>query len=201
MRFMSRLADLMLLNLLFLITSLPVVTIGASSTAMYTVCFRMDTDKEGRLARDYFCTFRTEFKTSTLLWLFMVLCFSGSAASTMVFYSLAGPLHYVFIPCAVLVFLSLMILSYAFPLRSLFENTSRETLKNALVLSVANLPRTLVVIAITFFPIALLLVDPLLFLQMGFLWVALYFSAGAYCTTRLLRKVFAPYLTREEDEI
>ena len=198
---MSRLADLILLNLLFIITSLPIVTIGASSAAMYTVCFRMDTDKEGRLARDYFRAFRAESKHSTLLWLLMALCFSGSSASAMLFFSLTGPLRYVFIPCAALALLSLMMLSYALPLQSQFENTPRETLKNALLLSIAHFPRSLLISAITVFPLALSLLDPVLFLQTGFLWAALYFSAGAYCVTKLLRKVFAPYLTQEEDTL
>ena len=45
-RTMSRVADLMLLNLCFLFTSIPIITIGASYTAMYTVIFRFDTDRE-----------------------------------------------------------------------------------------------------------------------------------------------------------
>lgn len=199
MRFMSRLADLMLLNILFLITSLPIVTIGASSTALYTVCFRMDTVREGRLTRDYFRAFRAEFKQSTLLWLVMVLCFSGCTASTALFSRLAGPLRYALLPCAALAFISLMMLTYVFPLQSQFENSLRDTLKNAMVLSIAHLPRSILIAGITAFPAALLFLDPVLFLQTGFLWVALYFSAGAYCVARLLRKVFAPYLTHEED--
>ena len=47
MRAMSRVADLMILNLLFLITSIPLVTIGAGLAALYTVIFRMGTDQEG----------------------------------------------------------------------------------------------------------------------------------------------------------
>lgn len=200
MRFMSRLADLILLNLLFLITSLPLVTIGASSTAMFAACFRMDTDREERLIRDYFCTFRAEFKTGTLLWLLVVLCFSGPAASAVLFSGLTGPLRYARIPCAALALLSLMMLGYVFPLQSMFKNTPRETLKNAFLLSIAHFPRSLVITAITVLPLVLLILEPILFLQMGFLWAVLYFSAGTYCITKLLRKVFAPYLTCEEDE-
>ncbi len=200
MRFMSRLTDLMLLNLLFLLTSLPVITIGASSTAMYTVCFRMGTDREGRLAGDYFRSFRAEFKSSTALWLLMLLFLSGCAASTALFYRLSAPLHYAFIPCAALTLLALMLSGYIFPLQSRFENTPRAVLKNALLLSVAHFPRSLIITFINTLPLFLLLLAPIFFLRSGFLWIALYFSAGAYCVSKLLGKVFAPYLTHEEDE-
>ena len=51
MQVMSRVADLIILNVIYLVTCLPVVTIGAAGTAMYTVCFRLGTDREGSLVK------------------------------------------------------------------------------------------------------------------------------------------------------
>ena len=58
MRAMSRIADLMILNFLFILTSIPIFTIGAGLTALYTVCFRLGTDDEGSTAKDYFRAFK-----------------------------------------------------------------------------------------------------------------------------------------------
>ena len=58
---MNRVGDLLLLNLTFLLTCIPIVTIGAASSALYTVCFRFNTEKEGKLLHTYFRAFREEF--------------------------------------------------------------------------------------------------------------------------------------------
>ena len=59
---MSRAADLMLLNLFFLFTSIPIVTIGPSAAALYTVVFRMGTRREQGTVRAYFRAFRDNFR-------------------------------------------------------------------------------------------------------------------------------------------
>ena len=60
MQAMSRVADLIILNVIYLVTCLPVVTIGAAGTALYTVCFRLGTDREGSLVKGYFRAFRDD---------------------------------------------------------------------------------------------------------------------------------------------
>ena len=60
MQAMSRVADLIILNVIYLVTCLPVITIGAAGTAMYTVCFRLGTDREGSLVKGYFRAFRDD---------------------------------------------------------------------------------------------------------------------------------------------
>ena len=73
MQTMSRLADLVVLNLLFLVSCVPLFTIGAASTAMYTVCFQLGTEKESGIFRTYFRSFRENFKQSTILFLILAL--------------------------------------------------------------------------------------------------------------------------------
>ena len=93
----------------------------------------------------------------------------------------------------------LMMVSYAFPLISQFRNDTKSVLKNALIFSVAYLPRTALIVVINVFPWALLLTNLYMFLQVGFIWVVVYFAAAAYINTRLLKKVFAPYMEQEEE--
>ena len=95
--------------------------------------------------------------------------------------------------------LVVFIYCYAFPLLSQFSNTVKATLKNALLLGIGYLPRSLLMAALNFLPLALLLTDFVLFLQLGFLWTFLYFSAAAYLNALLLRKVFAPYFEGQPD--
>ena len=200
LRAMSRVADLVLLNIYFLLCSIPLFTIGAASTALYTVCFRFDTEREQGVTRSFFRAFRENFKQATLLWLPIVLCVVTACINIYVFYAIAG---FVSIPCVifiVLLALILLIAGFAFPLLSQFDNKNMATLKNALFLSIAYLPRSIFITVLNIFPIVLLVLDVLMFLQTGFIWFVLYFSAAAYINSVLLRKVFAPYMTETEDQ-
>ena len=196
---MSRVGDLMVLNLLFLVTCIPIVTIGAAATSLYTICFRFGTDREGRMFRTYFQTFRAEFKQGTLLWLMLLLFGCMTALDAYLFYCMPGGMHWLFLLFIFLFILVVFILSYAFPLMSQFDNKALPTFKNALVLSLGYLPRSILMTAFNIFPFLLLYIDFYAFLQMGFLWVALYFSTTAYANSILLKKVFAPYLPEPEE--
>ena len=200
MRYMNRLADLMILNLLFLLTSLPLFTIGASLTAMYTVCFRLGTDREGGTFRDYFAAFRENFGQATKLWLVAVACGLGTAVCTLLFYTMTGWAHYLFVPVGVLFAMVVLIFGYVFPLQSRFENNGITTLKNAMLLSLGYLPRSILMGALNVFPFVLLCTDLMTFLKASFAWVIIWFSAAAYANTWILKKVFAPYLKEEDDD-
>lgn len=198
MQAMSRIADLVLLNLVFLLCSLPVFTIGASLTAMYTVCFRYGTARENGTFRPFFEAFRANFRQATVLWLILLVCIGSSAFNAMLFYVMPGGMHWLWIPCAVLLLLAVMILSYAFPLLSQFDSSCRRTLSNALVMSIGYLPRSLALVVLNAFPFVLILTDLYVFFQAGLIWFILYFAAAAYLGSRILKPVFAPY--QEEAE-
>ena len=74
-RALGKLADLMLLNILFLVCSLPIFTIGASFTAMYYVTLKLAENEEGYIARGFWKSFKQNFKQATIIWL--ILLFFG----------------------------------------------------------------------------------------------------------------------------
>lgn len=196
MQLLSRIYDLAVLNLLFLLTCVPIFTIGAASTALYTVCFRMDTEKEDGIFRSYFRAFRDNFRQGVLLWLLFLL-FSGSCLINILLFSSRFP---VLVPFFWLLFaLSIMLFGYVFPLLSRFSNDIRSTLKNALALCLGYLPRSLILGILNIFPWAILVMNLYAFLNMAFAWVFLYFSAAAYLNSLILKKIFAPYLNTEEE--
>ena len=195
MQAMSQVADLIILNVLFLISCIPLLTIGAASAALYTVCFRIGTDREQGVFRSYFRAFRENFKQGTILWLIFVVFLGAGIVNEFLFYSMEGPLHYLFLLMTALLIFGVLMYGYAFPLISQFSNTTLSTLKNAFCLSLGYLPRSLVIAVLNLFPLALALADLYLFLQVGFIWAFLYFSAAAYINALLLKKVFAPYQT------
>ena len=198
MRAMSTLADLMLLNLAFLLCCVPVVTVGAAVTALDTVVFRLSREKGGAVLAGFFRAFRENFRAATLLWLLLVLAGGVLVLDLWLFLVVLGWHWLMGLPFLLLLLLVFFTAGYAFPLLSQFENGLKQTLKNAFILSLGYLPRTLLITALNLFPFALLFYDLYRFLSIGFLWAFLYFAAAAYLIARLLRKVFAPY--REEED-
>lgn len=200
MRVMSRVADLVLLNLCYLLTCVPLFTIGAASAALYTVCFRFGTEEEKGVIRSYFRAFRENFKRGTGVWLIVLLCGGAALINAWVFYAMPGGLRFLSVLFAILLVLALLIFGYAFPLLSQFADGVWPTLRNALILSLGYLPRSLLIAAVNVFPFVLMLADFYLFLQAAFLWTVLYFSLAAYVDTFLLKGIFAPYLTDDNEE-
>jgi len=193
MQLISRFSSLVVLNLLFLCTSIPIFTIGASLTALYDVVFRLDSSREGKIAASYFQAFRANFRQSIPIWL-LFLFLIGSSCANAVILSGKGTTSGLILSVAGIVILinSLLVLGYAFPLLSQFQNTTSNMLKNSLLLAIANLPRTLLVAVVNCFPWMLMLVNFYAFIQLSFLWLVLYFAAAAYFNSRVLMKVFAP---------
>lgn len=200
MQAISRISDLVILNILFLITCIPLFTIGASLTALYTVCFKLGTDKEEGAVRPYLRAFRENFKQSTAAWLILVFFGGATIANIALAYSYSGVLGYTYLVFIGMFFLLLMIGAYVFPLISQFYNDTKSTLKNALLLSVGHLPRTIIMVVFNVLPFALFLSDLYLFFYCAMIWVLIYFSAAAYLNANILRKVFAPFRPAEEPE-
>lgn len=201
MRMMGRLGDLVILNLVFLVTCIPVFTIGAALTGLYTVCFRMGTQRERGVIRSYFQAFRENFKQGTVLWLILLLWGVCTLVDAGLFYPLSGGAHYLFLVFLLLFAVAVLVGSYIFPLLSQFDSGNKQMLKNALLLSVGYLPRSLLMAALNLFPFLCLWYSLMLFLETAFLWIFLYFAAAAYLNTRLLKKVFAPFMPEEEEEV
>ena len=193
MQFLNRFSSLIILNILFLCTCIPVFTIGASLTALYDVVFRLDTPREGKTVSTYFRAFRKNFRQSTPVWLVFLALIVTSCINITYFSGIGGALgHVLFVLSAVILINCMLVLGFSFPLISQFDNTFSNTLKNSLLLSTAHLPRALMIAAINCFPWMLMLLNFYTFIQLSFLWMALYFAAAAYFNSRLLMKVFDP---------
>ena len=146
MRTLSTLADIVVLNLLTLLCSLPVFTAGAALTALNDACIRLVRMEDGELARDYFRAFRANFKNGTLLWLLFL------AAGGLTYFDYLAALTYMPQLRAGIFAVALLLLTvsfYAFALLARYENTLRATLKNAVQLAVGFFPRTLVMLVFT----------------------------------------------------
>lgn len=199
MRGLSRLTDLVLLNLLFLITSIPIVTIGASASALYSVFFRWHRQEESGYVKAYFHAFARDFKEATVLWLAFVVFMAISIFDIWFFFFQTEPLSYLGVLFGFLGAMGLFTYSYAIILVSVFANSFAGTLKNALLMAVAYFPRTLVMALINLFPFLLVGLFPGLALQLGWFLVLFAFSGGAYLNSLLLKPVILPMIEKKAE--
>lgn len=183
-------ADLLILNLLFLLTSIPLVTVGASLTALYTVVFRIGTPEEGSVVRAYFEAFKSNFKNSTVIWLILLAVFVICGVDLLVAANSEGLLRSIRFVFWAAILLGMMAMCYAFPLTSRFENRPLRTLKNALLLSIAYFPRSLLMLLVNLLPVIVLMVSLEIFVITVWFFVILYFAFAALINCKILRSLF-----------
>ena len=71
--------NLVILNVLWLVCSLPIITIGASGAALYSVLFKMVEDKDTRITRQFFAAFRGNARRATGIWLILLVVIAVTA--------------------------------------------------------------------------------------------------------------------------
>ena len=148
MRFLSLVADLMLLNLLTILCCLPVITAGASFTALYYCCLKIRRNEEGYITRMFFKSFRQNLVQSIPLWLIFLVVAAGYAYDFRAANEGIIPRWVFYAGTAAFVLFSIVYI-WVFPLLSRFDNPCGVTVKNAAVVSVTRLPSTIVMLAVT----------------------------------------------------
>lgn len=192
-QFLNKVGDLIIVNFLFLICCVPVVTIGASIAALNKITQEIVYDTETGIFKGFFRAFRENFKQATLCWLgLMVIGISfycdfllirtfleGTAATALNTFVL------------VLAMLLLCLCVYLFPLMVRYRNTLREHLINSGILMVVKLPRTVAMAALNLLPVILFLLNVTVFAQTLIFWLFIGFAFVSYLCGILLKPVFA----------
>ena len=149
--FLTRVFDLMLLNLLALLCAVPVLSAGAALTALYDCLLRMARQEEQAVLRTFFRSFQSNFRRGTaLFWILVPL--SAVLVVAILWASVLPGFCQIVVTAVLLVLLlsDLALFLYAFPLLARYENTLPAVIHNALAIAVTNLPQTAGMLAILF---------------------------------------------------
>ena len=162
MQFLNKMADLLWLNILTFICCIPIVTIGASLTAMHYMALKMVRNEECYITRGFFKSFKENFRQATLIWLLLLLLFAVLLGDFYIMRNsgmeLPQALQIVITAVGVLV---LFTATFVFPVLAKFENTIYRTLKNALIMSILQFPKTIAMLILGIVvPIALYIFVP-----------------------------------------
>lgn len=190
---LNRIADLVGLNLLAILFCIPIITIGASITAVYGCIFRIQEKREGYLTKDFWKLFKECFRSSTIIYLVGVAGVAMLYLDYQIFAtdSRLDILQVLVVAGGILV---AEIFTYAFPMESYFENSLKATVKNALLLGISNIPYTLLMLGINVFPFFLVARIPVTF---G-IWFLIGISGVAWINSFFLKKIFSKVRIRKD---
>lgn len=198
MRSMAKVADIIILNFLFMLCCIPVITIGPAITALYSVTMKLVRDEEGSVIKEFFSAFRLNLKQGIAIHLiFLVITFVLFVDIWFVLYSVEdhGAMTYIlFAVAAFLAVMAALTLLYVYPVLAKFDNPIGKTLQIALTLAIRHWPTTCILAVLTAIPIVAALIPNEAVISFLFLMLICGFSALAFAQSFFLRKVFDRYI-------
>lgn len=186
-RVMTSVGEMMLLNLCWILASLPLVTIGAANSAMYTMMGRRLRDEGSGTVVPFFKAWWRDLKMGTLFWLAQVFVTVSMALILLL------PLGtFLKILAVLILILATLLFSIIYPQVARFRNRWFAYLRNAVILLVTRLGWVLMNLVLFLLPAALFLLAPMEFLYFGFIWILFGFSALFYFSAEIMQNVLQP---------
>ena len=188
------------LNVLWLICCLPIVTIGASTTALYYTSFKIAKDEGSYITTMFFRSFKQNFKQATIIWLIMLVTGLIIGADAILLYRLratstgtAAVVWTLLLACVFAGMIAYVIeLTYIFPLLSIASNTTANMFKNAFLIGTHYLFVTILVVFIHY---------AMFFLVVNVFTPLIIFGEGlcAVISAHMLLKILRPLLYDPND--
>lgn len=187
MRALSRMADLMLLNVITLICCIPIVTMGASFTALHYMALKLKRNEECYIVRGFFKSFKQNFKQATIIWLINLFALIILAGDFYIIYSMGDSFNKVLQVIIIIVAIIVLFTStFVYPVLAKFDNPVIRTIKNAFVISILQFPKTILMFILNLLPWIIMLTV----IQISPLALVFGFSAPAYASAFLYDKFF-----------
>lgn len=198
-KLVNRIADMIVLNVIFIISCIPIITIGPALTALYYVAINAWGREDGYVFRMYKKSFTENFKQSVAMWLLLLV--AGIILSVDVWYWVsqwkltANEIYKPLIVISViLLVLYALMFTYVWPLQAKFTNKISGTIKNAFAMVMTHVPETIgiwMIFAVVAFTVYMVNFARVCVVMIGF-------SLVAYLQALIYRHVFKPYLAEGE---
>ena len=190
MQGLTKLADLIILNFLTVICFIPVITIGASLTAMNFVALKIVRDEESSIIKTFFRSFKENFKQATVLWIIHLLVIALLAYDFVIIrYNMTDLPAWTGTALIVVTGVVYLLMLHVFPLQSKFVNTIGKTLKNSVLIGIMTFPKTILMGVIWLIPVIIVIKFPIIMPVVILLGV----SGPAYLCALLYNKTFRKF--------
>lgn len=193
MQTIKKITDSLYLSILWFLFSLPIITIGASTTALYYTVNKTVRHERGYIFTTFWDSFKTSFIQATISWIVLIICYL-IAGIDILFLHIRMPLFekatYNYIIYGLLLGMIAMWQLYVFPYIARFEDTTKTCLKNALRMMVANFGNSLKLLVVFVISAILFVVFPPLIAVIPVLY--------SFVSHTVIERVFRKYISPEE---
>ncbi len=190
MRFLGKMTDIVIVNLLTVVLCIPIITAGAAFTAMHYCMLKLVRDEEAGIAKQFFHSFKDNFKQSTIIWLIFLVIAAFFGVDLFLLYNSTNEMSaYVFGGIIAFIALIMFIGVFVYPLQAKFVNPISKTLKTAFVFAFKHFPITLLILLAEAFPFLLFFIGNLglFLLPLEFCFC---FALPAFLAAKLYNKDF-----------
>lgn len=193
MRFLNTLADMITLSLLWLLCSLPVITVGASTVALYTITMRYN-DDDSALIKRFFQAYKENLKKGSIAGLIFLVMAVLLFLDFRIIEGMVGMAQAMKIAAWAAAVICAATCIYTFPLLASFEQTLFQTLKNALFMAILNLPSTILALLLHAVPVLAAALNPEMFVGYALPFLS-FMGVGiiAFLTSWMMKRIFAKY--------
>lgn len=199
MRFLSIFCDLILLNILFIISCLPIFTIGSAISSLYYITLQMINGDDPYIFKGYWKAFRNNFKQATCIWIPVCIAIAFFCFEIYLIYNVIDPVYTILqYPILIIMFAILSIIIYAFPLLACFKNTTKQLLKNSILLSIGNIPTTIFITVLHIAIITIASISGKAFVTVFSIAIFFGFSGVAYFCSLFLNQIFKKHQPTEK---
>ena len=201
MQGLSRLADMVMLSALWFVCCLPIITIGASTTALYYVTMKTAREEELRIAPAFFQAFKNNFKQATAMNVIFLIVGLVLLLDCWIMLGSEGSMGMLICAAFLAMFVWLLCIAfYAYPLQAQFFNTVKQTLINAAILSMRKFATTVIVFILNMLPVILGFISLPVVVRTLPVWILLMPGLAATINGKLFVKMFAPFLKAASEQ-
>ncbi len=195
----EKISDLIILNFLCVIFSIPIITIGASVTSLYYVSLKIVNDEEPYIVKTFIRSFKANIKISTIIWsIFMliggVLLVDFYICNQIQEDMLMNISRFIFLVASIIY---MFMISYVFPLISKFENSIKNTIINSILISIQNLPYTIIINIINLIPLIFIMIKPGAWGAILFFYVVIGVGMTGFMNAIFFNKIFNKYIEKD----
>lgn len=201
MSFLNTIGKLIILNLLWILCCIPIITIGPSTSAMYSVMFKVVNDTDGFLIKNFFIQFAKNFKQSLVIGIIFVIISILFIFDLRYAVSKEGIIGNLFVFVSVIgLFVAQVIFMYSFALQSMFKNTVKNYFKNSFLLLFYCPLKFVMLLAVWLGPYILTYNSYKVLKYSGFIWFVCGFALQFYFASKILLTVFKKVSIEESPE-
>lgn len=197
-RLLTQIVDIIILNFLWVLCSVPIITMGSATAALYYSYLKINREEDSTLSGMFFHSFRQNLRQGCIMTVMFVLCSVLLFVDCSVYVSMDGIVSYAALAGLILLILALgMVSSYAVALLAQFDNPIKVILKNAFLLGIINMKYTIPIVLLNAIPFVLLFKLPYIFIACVPLFLICGVSLTAFINSKFFTKIFRLYVDED----